>query len=222
MKINRTFPAALIAACLCFTSPALRGQFSEKSRSESASKVENSADARFVHDAVMGNLMEIKLGKLALENAHSDGVRKFGEHLVADHQKANEELLAIAQSKGIAVPSALDDRHTKDFGRMAHLIGEDFDKKFIKNMVSDHEKDIKMFQREASKGTDVEIKQFASATLPKLRKHLAFAKSLHENPQASLPGPAINEPAGAEGGGGIEKKNNDARGAENPSLQQRP
>jgi putative membrane protein len=222
MKMNRTIPAALIAASIYCTGPVLHAQFTEKSQIESTSKSEKSADARFVHDVVMGNLMEIKLGKLALENGLSDGVRKFGEHLVADHQKANDELTHIAQSKGISVPSALDDRHVKAYDRLAKLNGEKFDKKFLKDMVSDHEKDIRAFKQEASKGADAEIKQFASSYLPKLQKHLAFAKSLHENPQASLPAPAINEPAGADRPGGIEKRNNDARGDENPALRQQP
>ena len=34
-------------------------------------------------------------------NNLNDQVKKFGERLVKDHTKANEELMSIAQSKGV-------------------------------------------------------------------------------------------------------------------------
>lgn len=45
-------------------------------------------------------------------------------------------------------------------------------------MVADHEKDIAAFEKEASSGSDPEIKNWAGQTLPTLRAHLNEAKAL--------------------------------------------
>jgi putative membrane protein len=43
-------------------------------------------------------------------------------------------------------------------------------------MVEDHEKDIKLFEKEANEGKDEELKMWASMMLATLRKHLEMAK----------------------------------------------
>jgi putative membrane protein len=53
-----------------------------------------------------------------------------------------------------------------------------FDRAFAKDMVSDHEKDIKEFRKEADKGRNPELKQFASQTMPTLEEHLKIARDL--------------------------------------------
>jgi putative membrane protein len=45
-------------------------------------------------------------------------------------------------------------------------------------MVSDHETDVKNFQRMADNGSDPEIKAFAAKTLPTLQKHLDAIKAI--------------------------------------------
>ena len=44
--------------------------------------------------------------------------------------------------------------------------------------VSDHEKDIAEFEKEASSGTNGDVKAWASKTLPVLRAHLEAARAL--------------------------------------------
>ncbi|QPQ51724.1 DUF4142 domain-containing protein [Chryseobacterium indologenes] len=50
--------------------------------------------------------------------------------------------------------------------------GKDFDKAYADLMVSDHQKDIEEFKKEASEGTETALKSFASKTLPILEHHL--------------------------------------------------
>jgi putative membrane protein len=60
---------------------------------------------------------------------------------------------------------------------LAKLSGADFDKRYISDMISDHKAAIKEFQKEADKGKDSDIKQFASKTLPTLKEHLQLAEN---------------------------------------------
>ena len=46
----------------------------------------------------------------------------------------------------------------------------------MQDMVQDHKKDIAEFQKEANSGSDPDIKNFASQTLPTLQHHLQLAQ----------------------------------------------
>lgn len=51
------------------------------------------------------------LGKMAAEKRDSKAVKDFGNMMVMDHGKANDELKAIAQKKNIPLPAGLDAEH---------------------------------------------------------------------------------------------------------------
>jgi putative membrane protein len=44
------------------------------------------------------------------------------------------------------------------------------------DMVKDHEKDVKEFERESTSGKDPDLKAFADRTLPTLQDHLKMAR----------------------------------------------
>jgi putative membrane protein len=48
-------------------------------------------------------------------------------------------------------------------------------------MLKDHEKDVSEFEKQSTKGTDPEVKAFASKTLPTLQEHLRMARALPGN-----------------------------------------
>ena len=56
--------------------------------------------------------------------------------------------------------------------------GTEFDREYARMMVEDHQKDIAAFEREASSGSDPDVKAFAMETLPTLRAHLQAAQTL--------------------------------------------
>ena len=59
----------------------------------------NAKDKMFVKKAAKGGMMEVAMGKLASERGQSADVKKFGERMVTDHSKANEDLTSIAEKK---------------------------------------------------------------------------------------------------------------------------
>jgi len=64
----------------------------------------------------------------------------------------------------------LDDQ--KDMNKLSGLSGDAFDREYINTMVKDHEKTVKMFEKESTKGTDADVRAWAAKTLPTLREHL--------------------------------------------------
>jgi putative membrane protein len=136
-----------------------------------------SADAKFVKDAAAGGMMEVELGKIAAEKGVNDQVKAFGRQMQDDHGKANEELKTLAANKGVQIPTALEGKHKKTVDRLAKLSGPEFDRQYMRTMIEDHKEDLKAFQREADKGKDPDVKQFASKYVPIIKKHLEMAET---------------------------------------------
>jgi len=146
-------------------------------------------DRKFMEKAAAGGLAEVQLGQMAAQKATADDVRKFGQRMVDDHSKANDQLKQIATSKGVNLPTELDRSTQREMDKLSKLQGADFDREYMKHMVSDHKKDVSEFRSEARKAKDGDIKQFASSTLPTLEEHLTLAqsadKAAHGQPRAS-------------------------------------
>ncbi len=135
-------------------------------------------DREFVMDAARGGMAEVELGKLAVAKASSPDVRNFGQRMVDDHSRANDELRRMASTKGIVLPSGLDRKTRGEIKRLDQLSGERFDRAYTEMMVKDHVKDVGDFDREAKRASDPAVRQFASTTLPTLQEHLSMAKDL--------------------------------------------
>src|SRR5205807_8479023 len=120
-------------------------------------------DKKFVKDSALGGLTEVELGKLAAQKGSSDAVKQFGQRMVDDHSKANDQLKEVAGKSNIEVPAALDSKHQSRVDKLAKLSGPEFDKAYLKDQVKDHQRDVSDFKSEAQNGSDPNIKQFATA-----------------------------------------------------------
>jgi putative membrane protein len=139
----------------------------------------NSMDKKFVMEAAMGGMAEVELGRLATERGMSDEVKQFGQRMVDDHSKANEELMQVASAKGMTLPTTLDAKHQAMVDKMSKMSGAAFDKAYKQEMLKDHRKDVASFEREAGKGMDAEVKGFAAKTLPTLKEHLSMIEAMN-------------------------------------------
>jgi putative membrane protein len=136
------------------------------------------ADQKFVMKAAQGGMAEVQLGELAKEKGSSDAVKQFGQRMVDDHSKANDQLKQLAANKGVDLPSSLDAKDEATRTRLSKLSGDAFDRAYMKDMVADHTKDVSEFRRESQSAKDPDVKNFASQTLPTLEDHLKSAKSV--------------------------------------------
>ena len=121
-------------------------------------------DKAFMQKAATGGNMEVQWGQWAAQNGQSADVKKFGNRMVADHSKANNELTALAQKKGVGIKSE------KVKGKWTS------DKDYMAMMVKDHQEDWAEFQAEAKNGSDPDVKKFAADTSKVVQKHLELAK----------------------------------------------
>jgi putative membrane protein len=126
----------------------------------------------FADKAATGGKLEVELGNLAEKKANRQRVKDFGKMMVDDHTKANNDLEAIASRENISLPSSVTKDQEKAIDKLSKKAGKDFDRAYIGMMVKDHKEDIKEFKEAEGKVTDNDIKNFITATLPVLEKHL--------------------------------------------------
>ena len=130
----------------------------------------------FIKTAIQHNIAEIDTGKLAQEKAKHDAVKQFGAMMVKDHSEALEKAKATAKILDVEPPESADMMHQAAYLKMKVLQGDTFDRSYINDMVQDHEKDVKEFEKMAGMGGPAA--DHAKEVLPKLKHHLAEAKKL--------------------------------------------
>jgi putative membrane protein len=124
----------------------------------------SAADKTFMMNAAKGGMMEVEWGKLAAQNGQNADVKKFGNRMVTDHSKANNELMALAKEEGVSLPAG------KSAGKWKS------DKDYMGMMVKDHQGDLAEFQKEAQSGTDPDLKAFAAKGAKMVSTHLKLAQ----------------------------------------------
>jgi len=137
-------------------------------------------DAKFAMAAANGGMAEVALGTLAQQKASSAKVKDFGAMMVSDHSKANDELKALAKSKGITLPDSIDSKEQQVKNDLSAKSGAGFDKAYVSNMIDDHKEDIKEFEDAAKNLKDADLKAFAVKTLPTLKMHLDAIQKIHD------------------------------------------
>jgi putative membrane protein len=133
-------------------------------------------DQHFMAQAIQGDLSEIQMGKLAQEKGQSDQVKDFGKTLEQDHSEHLQKAQQMAQQDGFDAPAEPNAKQKATYERMSGMSGRMFDAAFARDMVRDHEKDIRDYEKEANSGS--RLADFARQTVPVLKKHLEIAQSL--------------------------------------------
>ena len=165
MKATRSMIALVTGLGLLTLASGLGAQ-----QTPTSSKLQQT-DRNFITKAAAGGRAEVKLGRLAQGKASSDAVKQFGQRMVEDHGAANQELMQLAENKGMQ----LDDKTPKParlLTRLSKLRGPEFDREYVKAMVKDHKQDVAEFRRMHSGAVDPNLKAWVDKTLPTLEDHL--------------------------------------------------
>src|SRR5437867_3796651 len=67
-------------------------------------------DQQFVLIAANANLAEIEVGMVAENRTANDEVKNFAKLMVADHEKALNDLKTVAKDQNITLPTTLDSK----------------------------------------------------------------------------------------------------------------
>ncbi|HEV7783288.1 MAG TPA: DUF4142 domain-containing protein [Chitinophagaceae bacterium] len=138
----------------------------------------NDTDREFALKAGMGNTGEIEAGQLAVQRANGNDVKEFGNMMIKDHGDAQSRLKGIAASLSLNAPDSVDQEHKDLKTKLSGLSGKAFDKEYITAQVKDHRATVTLFEKQISSGTNSQLKEFATSTLPHIKMHLEKAEAL--------------------------------------------
>ncbi|GGH06280.1 DUF4142 domain-containing protein [Pedobacter zeae] len=74
--------------------------------------------AQFLQQAAIAGMKEVLTGKLSADKATDRNIKAYGQMMVDDHNKANEELRALAKLKKVALPMSTPDGGQRPDGRV--------------------------------------------------------------------------------------------------------
>jgi putative membrane protein len=168
--MNKTFITILLATALY----AVNGLAKDKETKTGGT------DAAFIPKAASGGMAEVQLGKLAAEKGASQEVKDFGDRMVKDHSKANDELKEVAGKMNVMVPEKVDPKHQATIEKMSALTGAAFDKAYVKGMVKAHKEDITLFESADKEVKNEDLKKFIENTLPVMKEHLAMIEKFDQ------------------------------------------
>lgn len=141
----------------------------------------NDTTARyFIIQASIGNLQEVAMSQVAAGKATSPDVKAFANRMVADHSKAETQLMQLIKSRGFQIPAAATDPPVED-EMLKNLPPQEFDKMYVHMMVPNHRSTVQLFEKYALTGKDPDVKAFAKEMLPTLKEHLAAIVAIDNN-----------------------------------------
>jgi len=143
-----------------------------------ASRGLSSEDDAFIRQAGESQLAGQELGSIGKKKAASPVVKSLAATLAKDYIQGTVELWKIAASKDAAFPPSpgfiqkikIDFLHTRSNG-------PSFDKAFVHDVLEEQENDLAYYEK-ASRGLrDLDLKAFATRTIPVLKKHIKMARN---------------------------------------------
>lgn len=133
-------------------------------------------DAEFMQSAAASDQNEIQLSKLALEKSTNSMVKDHANMMIKDHSKSTADLKAIAQKKSVTLPPDMDGEHKAIAADMRKLSGSAFDKKYLDQMTTDHQKTLNTLAAHQKMTQDADVQGFITKTMPVVQGHLDMFK----------------------------------------------
>jgi putative membrane protein len=137
------------------------------------------SDAEFVQAVANSDAFEIQSSELAATRATRQDVKNYATMMVRDHRATTSELTALAPRVNLTAPTAqLDASQTVKLDRLRGARGEEFDDDYLDAQVEAHENAVRAFETYIASAQPGPLRDWANATLPKLRTHLSQVQAL--------------------------------------------
>jgi putative membrane protein len=130
------------------------------------------ADKAFVSKVSQGGMYEVELGTLAETKGATQDIRDSGNTEAHDHKLVGDKLKSIIEANGLTFPTALNDEFQARLEKLKALPADKFDAAYVKDMKLIHDADGAAFAKEATTGTNPDLKAFAAETHRIVLRHL--------------------------------------------------
>src|SRR5216683_1415908 len=164
-----------------------------QAHTSSAPAAPNKGNTRAVMSQIhQAYLMEIALGKMAEEKASTSEIRAYADELVQDHTNVDQTVVAMAEKTGAHLQNGAAAHregrheivHEKQLERkLRSANGPDFDRLFLQQTSSDHERLIRKLQQDREDASDDDLEALIDKMIPILEQHRELAQILLKKEQ---------------------------------------
>lgn len=133
----------------------------------------------FLTEAADGRLMDAQEGELAAGKGTTSSIREYGKLMMMDQAMLLEKLKAIASHKNVSLPTHISKEKQEGSEDLKSKSGDEFDKKFVRMMIIDHKRDIRLYKK-ASRFDDEEVSEYARTYLPVIENHLERIRKIRK------------------------------------------
>ncbi len=130
------------------------------------------ADQAFVRSVLESDATEVQLGQMAQQKSQSDDVKQFGQKMVENRKRLDDQLAPLAKQLEVSQPKGPNKKDKQEISKLESLSGPQFDEEYIKVVAKAHEKDVKNFKTEAQSAQDPNVQRAAQMDEPVIAQHL--------------------------------------------------
>ena len=189
MQKRNNLKVLLIASAVAamFGTAGVQAQSTSAAQSDAAAQTSStgsmakldSSDEKALKDMAQANINEVAAAKIALSKAKNSDVKAFAQKMVDDHGAALTKVQAVAQQKGVTLPTEPDPAHKAMADKLEKESGDAFDKMYMENAgTKDHKMVLSKLQSDAKNIKDPDVKALADAHTPVVEQHLKSAEQM--------------------------------------------
>ena len=149
---------------------------------QSAQAPSNTEQA-YLRNAMDINLIEVALGRLALERGSSDEVKQMATKMVERHTALQSKLGDIARQWGVSPSSETPSERRATQDHLKSLSGGKFDAAFKQAVEDIHQQEMALHRNELAGGTDSALREYAQTRVTALEQSAAQAKGAPKKPK---------------------------------------
>lgn len=140
----------------------------------------NENEAEFATNAADASLAGIGLANLAISKTTNAAIKDNANTILKDYGAANDELVALAKTKNITLPTSMSHENQKRRDELAEKNGTDFDRKYVNLAEEHHVKVLAFMEHQARRGTDPDLTAYANKMLPIIKSHLNAIRKIKD------------------------------------------
>ena len=142
----------------------------------------------YMRMAASSDLFEVESSRLALARAQSPAHRQFAQMMINDHTRTTQELMAAAQTLGVAPPPpAMLPHHAAMLERLRAAGPTDFDRAYKTEQLVAHQEALTLHRNYADQGDAEPLRAVAARAVPIIEMHYGHAQSLSDYAPAPAP-----------------------------------
>jgi putative membrane protein len=138
----------------------------------------NTRQIEFLLDSLRASLANVRMGELAAQQSYDQRIRDYGTKLKSDFAAHATEIERLLEPLGVTIPTEPSAEGLSHVATLTRLSGKELDMAFVQQMIWTHTDAIESYGAQTHANPDRSVHDFAAASLPMLREHLAKAEAL--------------------------------------------